>query len=143
MIRFVTITAIACACASQPPVQSSCDPLVVLDEIRSTETPELSMGHDGVTVCVRVDATAIDYPHLEVSGPSAFGPSSFLLDLRDAHDGEIAMGVDVMVGTETYQAIKWDPAGGASYDVLLNVKPGNPNVASAGAFFNLQLTPRL
>src|SRR5215211_6076222 len=104
------------ACTEEPS-QPTCEPLVTLDAVDGGEMRLMAVPYQGMAVCMRVDTTSIDTPHLQVSAGGFFPEAE--LELRDlAH---------VLIVSPAACTLVWDPAGRISYDVVLNVTPP-PNV---------------
>ena len=141
MKRSGWIFLVLAGCVDSSTESPSCEPVVTVDEAHGDASYQLSMLHDGVSVCARMDATDVAQPHLVVSGPIDNG-LAYQLELRDLQDRVIATGTDVTINGIGYREVSWDPAGGTGYDFLLHAKPTDPRTVSATMVVGIQLSSR-
>jgi hypothetical protein len=135
--------AIACAvvvsgCTEDTSARDGCEPVIAVDELHADEVAVLDTWYEGSSYCLRVDATAMNRPHLEVATPF---DTDFLLELRALDNTTFATGVDIEVGRSGYTSVAWDPVGGEIYDVLVHVRP-RPPIIGGGPRVSAQLSVR-
>jgi hypothetical protein len=134
----IIVAMLAVGCVEEPSEPRACNPVISVDDVHTDEAPLLETGYEGASYCMRVDTSAMSRPHLELSSPYLDG---FVLELRDLDNEVFATSDDIPVGSGSYSAVQWDPAGGESYDVLVHLRP-LPPVISGSVRVSAQLTIR-